>query len=121
MTDPRPPLRRGSERHLAVGFHSCGRGSRCRESLDTRMPRAWAKFPIVTWPVLAHGALEVLRLARREPRRVARRTDMGPRERRQGRAGARHMGWLVGAGVGSLAIAHTDAEGHVAFRPWSAA
>ncbi len=49
--------------YLAVSFDSWGRGSRCRESLDTLMPRVGANFPLVAWPVLGHGALEVLRVA----------------------------------------------------------
>jgi cephalosporin-C deacetylase-like acetyl esterase len=46
-----------------VSFDSWGRGSRCRESPDTLMPRVAANFPLVAWPVLGHGALEVLRVA----------------------------------------------------------
>lgn len=49
--------------YLAVSFDSWGRGSRCRESPDTLMPRAAANFPLVAWPFLGHGALEVLRVA----------------------------------------------------------
>ena len=33
--------------YLAVSFGSWGRGSRCRESPDTLMPRAAANFPLV--------------------------------------------------------------------------
>ena len=49
--------------YLAVSFDSWARGSRCLESLETLMPRAAANFPLVAWPVLGHGALEVLRVA----------------------------------------------------------
>ena len=49
--------------YLAVSFDSWGRGSRCRESPETLMPRVAANFPLVAWPVLGHGALEVLRVA----------------------------------------------------------
>jgi hypothetical protein len=49
--------------YLAVSFDSWSRGSRCREPLETLMPRVGANFPLVAWPVLGHGALEVLRVA----------------------------------------------------------
>lgn len=51
------------EGYLAVSFDSWGRGSRCREPLEDLMPRVWANFPLVAWPLYAQGALEVLRVA----------------------------------------------------------
>jgi uncharacterized protein len=57
--------------YLAVSFDSWGRGSRCRESPDTLMPRVAANFPLVGWPPLGQGALEVLRVADWAARRFA--------------------------------------------------
>jgi dienelactone hydrolase len=71
-----PVLERlASEGYLAVSFDSWGRGSRCREPLEELMPRAWANYPLVAWPLYAQGALEVLRVADW----AARTFDVAPR------------------------------------------
>lgn len=76
MEATEPVLERlAGEGYLAVSFDSWGRGSRCREPLETLMPRVWANFPLVAWPLYANGALEVLRVADW----AARTFDVAPR------------------------------------------
>jgi uncharacterized protein len=47
---------------VAVTFDSRERGSRATEAPETLLPRASANWPLVAWPILGHGALEVLRV-----------------------------------------------------------
>jgi uncharacterized protein len=47
---------------VAVSFDSWERGSRATETMETQLARARANWPLAAWPVLAHGALEVLRV-----------------------------------------------------------
>ncbi|MFN2323880.1 MAG: alpha/beta hydrolase family protein [Trueperaceae bacterium] len=47
---------------VAVSFDSWERGSRATEAPATLLPRAWANWPLVAWPLHGHGALEVLRV-----------------------------------------------------------
>jgi dienelactone hydrolase len=47
---------------VAVSFDSWERGSRATEAPETLLPRARTNWPLVAWPILGHGALEVLRV-----------------------------------------------------------
>ena len=59
----RPVLERlATAGFVAVSFDSWERGSRATEAPETLLPRAGANWPLVAWPVLGHGALEVLRV-----------------------------------------------------------
>jgi uncharacterized protein len=48
--------------YVAVSFDSWERGSRATEEPDVVATRAWANFPLVAFPLLGNGALEVLRV-----------------------------------------------------------
>ncbi len=48
--------------YVAVSFDSWERGSRATEEPDVVATRAWANFPLVAFPILGNGALEVLRV-----------------------------------------------------------
>jgi len=56
-------LRLAAVGYLAVSFDSWERGSRSTEALESLMPRVWANFPQVAWPLYGNGALELMRVA----------------------------------------------------------
>lgn len=47
---------------VAVSFDSWERGSRATETTETLLPRVWANWPLVAWPIHGNGAIEALRV-----------------------------------------------------------